>query len=127
MRYLLCLALPSAGLALGAADTPRPTPEAQLQRALAGLTPGATTDCLPPYRRAQSTGYGSTIVYTVSRGLKYRSDTSGSCASVGRGDVLVTRTTIGRVCRGDIAQTFDPVSRIPTGSCTFGSFTEYRK
>lgn len=110
-----------------AAATKAETEDA-LAAELAGLVPGEPTDCLPPSSRTQMStkGYGSTIVYRVSSDLKYRTDTSG-CEGVGRDDILVTSTPIGRTCRGDIAQTFDRTSRIPTGSCSFGSFTPYRR
>lgn len=100
-----------------------------LEAELAGLTPGEPTTCLPTIGRTQvsSKGYGSTIVYRVSDNLKYRTDTSGGCEGIARGDILITSTPIGRVCSGDIAQTFDRVARFPTGSCSFGQFVPYRR
>ena len=56
-----------------------------------------------------------------------RTDTNGGCFGLRRGDAIVTRTYTGQLCRGDILQTVDLVSRIPSGSCTFGAFTHYRK
>lgn len=103
------------------------TSQRKLDRALAGLTPGATTDCLPLTTHSeQTTGYGSTLLFRVSRGLVYRNEAPG-CESVERQDILVTVSPSGRLCRGDIARTVQPLSRIPTGSCTLGSFTEYRR
>lgn len=121
-----CAATPEqAGRAAAAqADT-----QAALAAELAGLTPGEPTDCLPIASRPplSSKGFGATIVYRASRNLKYVTETTG-CYGVGRNeDILVTSTPIGRTCRGDIAQTFDRTSRIPTGSCSFGSFTPYRR
>lgn len=101
--------------------------QVSLDKELAGLVPGKPQECLDQFRSQQMIGYGPTIVYKVSRGLKYRSDTAGGCERIGRGDVLVTRSYSGRLCRGDIGQTFDPVSRFPTGSCSMGAFVPYRK
>jgi len=132
MRLLPFLILPLAACAASATErgarNGRLDPEAGLNRELAGLVRGSTTSCLPSYPRNLGTrAYGSTIVYVQNRGLKYASTTTGGCEHIARGDALITRSTIGRVCRGDIATTFDPVSRIQTGSCAFGDFTEYRR
>ena len=104
------------------------TTEGKLDTALAGLTPGETTDCLPITTRSeQTTGYGSTLLFRVSRGLVYRNETGGGCEGVERQDILVTVSYGGRLCRGDIARTVQPVARVPTGSCTLGSFTKYSR
>jgi hypothetical protein len=109
------------------------TAEAATQEALgtelAGLVPGEPTACLPEPGRSQlsSKGYGATIVYSASRALKYRSDTTGGCERLARGDTLITRTPIGRVCRGDIATTVDRTTGFQTGSCAFGDFVPYRR
>ncbi|WP_375403054.1 hypothetical protein [uncultured Sphingomonas sp.] len=96
---------------------------------LAGLVPGEPTACLPEPARVQvsSKGYGSTLVYRVSNSVKYRNDMNGSCPGAGRDDILVTRTTQSRSCRGDIVQTIDRGSRFPTGACSFGDFIPYRR
>ena len=99
----------------------------KLAKELAGLVPGKPTTCISLFPQKQSSGYGATILYRVNNGLVYRTDTNGGCAGIARGDVLVTRTPSGQVCRGDIAQTFDQQSRVPTGSCSFGEFVPYRK
>lgn len=103
--------------------------QAALDKELAGLVPGEPTTCLPEPARTQlsSEVYGSTIVYRASRAVKYRSDTDGPCGRGNGNDILVTRTPLSRVCRGDIVQTFDRTSRFPTGSCALGDFVPYRK
>lgn len=98
-----------------------------LTKELAGLVPGKPQACVDQFRSQQVKAYGASIVYQVTGGLKYRSDTAGGCERVGRGDILVTRSYSGRLCRGDIGQTIDPVSRFPTGSCSFADFVPYRK
>ena len=135
MRTLMLL--PLIGLAACTqtpAETARAAQSAQaaqvgLDKALAGLTRGETASCIPAsYPRTASTqAFGSTILYRVSRNLVYRTDTSGGCEGIARGDILVTREMQGRPCRGDIATTVQPVSRTFSGSCSFGDFTEYRR
>ncbi|KQO07043.1 hypothetical protein ASF09_12385 [Sphingomonas sp. Leaf242] len=101
--------------------------QAKLAKELAGLVPGKPETCISQFPQKQSSGYGATILYRVNSGLVYRSDTVGGCEGIARGDILVTRTPTGQLCRGDIAQTFDQASRFPTGSCSFGAFIPYRK
>ena len=59
--------------------------------------------------------------------LFYRTDTAGGCESMAHGDYIVVRSNGGQVCKGDIAETFDPIARVPTGSCSYGDFTPYRR
>lgn len=122
-------------LAAACAPTPKEIEQAQareatqqekLDKELAGLTPGKPTNCLPNFRTQQAAAYGSTILYKVSNGLVYRSETNGGCSTIGR-DVLVTRTFNGQTCSGDIAFTVDRTGGFQTGSCFFGQFTPYRK
>ncbi len=103
--------------------------QASLDIALAGLTPGKATTCLPVSGRQnyQIEGYGPTILHKVSRGLVYRSDTTGGCEGIARGDILVTRMPTGRLCAGDIATTIDNTARFQTGSCALGPFVPYRQ
>jgi len=134
MRALALLPLIAvAACAQTPADTARAAQERQaeqagLDKALAGLTRGRTTSCIPStYPGANTEGHGATILYRVSRNLIYRTDTAGGCENLGRGDILVSRQLEGRPCRGDIATTVSPTSRTVTGSCSFGDFTEYRR
>lgn len=131
MRWIAVSLLIAA--AAGAASPSRsktaPDPSAQLATRLAGLRAEKPIDCLPATqsRFAHTQAYGSTILYEVSRNNVYRTETGGGCEGMARGDILVTKSNFGQVCSGDIAQTFEPVSRVPTGSCSLGQFTPYRK
>ena len=101
--------------------------QADLDKALAGLRPVETNDCAPPSMPPTSLkAYGSTLVYTVRRKLKYVNRTAGGCEAVENGDILVTKSVTGRLCRGDIAQTVMPTGHLPSGSCALGDFVTYR-
>jgi hypothetical protein len=136
MRSLV-LSLSVAALALnGCALTPaetaraadeRAATQANLGKALAGLAPAETRDCLDQYQSSSLKAYGSTLVYRVSSKLSYVNETGGGCEGVERGDILVTKSTSGRLCRGDIGTTVQPGSRMPSGSCALGSFVTWRK
>lgn len=44
-----------------------------------------------------------------------------------RGDVLVVQTIGSDYCRGDLVNSFDPVSRIPGPGCRLGDFVPYTR
>lgn len=134
MRMLVISALALAACTPSAAEQGRidrsaEVTQTKLATALAGLTPGEPTSCLPltGTPQYQTEGYGPVILYKFSRGLVYRNDTAGGCEAIARGDILVTRQYGSQLCSGDIATTVDNVSRITTGSCALGRFTPYRR
>lgn len=125
-------ALALSGCALTPAETARAaderaTAQTALSKDLAGLSPTETRDCLDPYQSSSLKAYGSKLVYRVSSKLAYVNETGGGCEGVERGDILVTKSISGRLCRGDIATTVQTGSRTLTGSCSLGSFVTWRK
>ena len=99
---------------------------AGLDKELAGFTPGKPQDCVDQVRLRESKVIGDTIVYRTAGSERYVNRTSGGCG--GSLDAfLVTRTPSTSLCRGDIAQAVDRVSRIPVGSCSFGEFVPYTR
>ncbi len=108
------------------ADQARAATQAELGKELAGLKPVQTTDCIDRYQSSSLKAYGGTLVYSVSKKLKYVNDTGGGCEAVERGDILVTKSPTGRLCSGDLATTVSPGSSITSGSCALGKFTVYR-
>jgi hypothetical protein len=134
MRALILTLVLLAGCAPTMADRERMAQDqahqqAKLDAALAGLTPGQPRSCVNPsdLQNANTETYGSTILYRVSRNLIYRNDTSGGCFGLSRDDIIVTKSYTGQMCRGDIVRTIDRGSRMPSGSCVFGDFVQYRK
>ena len=125
-------------LVAGCAATPKETARAAAAQArqadrlatrLAGYTPGRPQDCLPTIRPAASTEtIGATILYVQSVKLLYRNDTTGGCENAEHGDYYGTVSPIGRLCRGDIARTFQAnTGNVPTGSCALGAFVPYTR
>lgn len=101
---------------------------ARLDHALAGLVPGKPQQCLHQFPTLYDTQrFGDTILYRRSDHEVYRTDTGGGCFGLRRGDAIITKTTTGELCRGDIIQTVDLVEHIPSGSCSFGEFVPYTK
>lgn len=121
--------LPFAVLLLaGATTASTPDDEARFAEATAGLTPGKPVNCISAQRRTYGLkAIGPRLIYLFSRGLVYVNETSGGCEGVARGDILVSRSFTGSLCRGDIAETVDYPAPIPTGGCSLGAFVPYRK
>jgi hypothetical protein len=49
------------------------------------------------------------------------------CPDLSFGRALAVRTTTTKLCRGDIADVFDPVSGFHFGGCALGDFEPYRR
>lgn len=134
MRWMLILPalifVGSAGASTGPSklSQQQAADQQKLAALLEGFSPVETNNCVSERTlNGGSDRVGDTILYRVSPKLIYRNDTSGGCFGLAQGDILVTRSYGGNLCRGDIASTVDPASRISTGSCALGSFTTYRK
>lgn len=111
------------------ADARHAVEQQKLAKTLSGFTRGKTSDCLDEFSRsdASTEAFGPTILYRVGRNRIYRSDTSGGCENLQRGDILITRTFSSQLCRGDIATTVDQSTRSFSGTCSFGDFTRYQR
>jgi hypothetical protein len=101
--------------------------QAELTKALAGLTPGKPTSCIEQRRITDTQRIGDTILYKYSRREVYRADTNGGCFGLRRGDAIISRTPSNQLCSGDILTTVDLVSHINSGSCTIHEFVPYRR
>lgn len=99
----------------------------ELAKQLSGLTPGKPQQCMLQRGNSETVRIGDTILYKFNRKDVYRTDTNGGCFGLARGDAIITRSYTGQLCSGDIIQTVDLVSRVPSGSCAFGPFVRYQK
>ena len=101
--------------------------QAELDKALAGLVPGKPQTCLYHHGDYDTQRIGDTILYKRSRNEIYRVDTGGGCFGLRSGDAIVTKSSTGGLCRGDIIRTVDLSSHFESGACSFGDFIPYRK
>ena len=127
------LALCALGLIPGCTDQAAPelseSDEARLSSALANYEQaGQTVDCVNSrdLRGNRSAGEGAIIFDGIGNRVWVNRPPAG-CPSLEHGRALRTSTPSTRLCRGDIATVFDPVSGIDYGSCGLGDFTPYRR
>lgn len=109
-------------------------PDAQTARdagkiaaALNGLTPGRPVSCIQQARIRDMKKFTNTILYEYSPREIYRVTTTPGCNGLRYGDIVISRTTTGQLCRGDIIRTAAPNGAGPTGTCALGSFVPYRR
>ena len=128
----LSLLLLAALLASCAAIPPQPTrsaqAEAQYQSLIAGRVPQASVSCLPSYNANDMTTIdGRTLAFRVGSRTTYIMQLSQGCELAGRpGYALLSRQFGGTgLCRGDIQQVIDPLSRMTVGSCAIKEIVPY--
>ncbi|WP_114952930.1 hypothetical protein [Sphingosinicella terrae] len=110
---------------LGSAAAP---PSQALTAELSGRTAGQPLPCVSQrdLRGNRSVG-NEAILFEGPGDVVYVNRPPGGCATLNSGRTLVTRTTSGRLCRGDIVTIVDPVSGVDFGSCGLGDFVPYRR
>lgn len=127
------LMLPLLTLAAGCTDQRPMEMSAQAQTRLGaeleGRVAGAPQSCVPQRDLAgnRSVGEGAIIFDGRGRNVLYVNRPAAGCPELGPGRALKTRTTMTRLCAGDIVEVFDPVSGFSAGSCGLGEFTPYRR
>ena len=97
--------------------------EAQLEKALTGLTAGKPVNCIDLRNTQGTEAIGDTLIFRKSRKFIYRSEAPG-CG--GRfNEAFITRTFGGQLCRGDVVSRADLLSGFESGFCFAGNFTPY--
>jgi hypothetical protein len=103
--------------------------EAKLAAALSGRIAGPAQDCVDERDLGGSESYGGRVI--LFRGptddVVYVNRPPAGCPGLDSGRALRVRTPAARLCRGDIATVFDPVSGADLGGCSLGEFTAYRR
>jgi hypothetical protein len=106
----------------------RPETDARLTAALSGRTAGPAQDCVSE-RGLESEPYGGRVI--LFRGptddVVYVNRPEAGCPGLDSGRAIRIRTPAARLCRGDIATVFDPMSGTELGGCSLGEFTPYRR
>lgn len=126
-KILNALLIGATLLATPALATSRDTPEARLEKMLAGRVAGKPVDCISMFPSNSSTIIdGKAIVYR-SGGKLYVNEPRSSPQTLDSDDILVTRTFGSQLCSTDIVQTVDRLSGFPRGPVFLGKFVPYTK
>ncbi len=118
----------AAGAAAPAAQPAQDKDAARLAKALDGLTPGATQDCINRDQSYDLESYEGTILYVQGRNKVFRNDVVGGCPGLAHDDLVVIKSLTGsKICKGDIVTTRARTGGNFTGSCSLGPFTAYTR
>ncbi len=101
--------------------------ENALTRALGGKVAGKAVNCLPQYRSTDMTVIDDQTILFRDGKTVYRNDPAGGCSPLGSGHyALVTHTSLGSLCSGDIARVYDTTAGMTVGTCALSEFIPYR-
>lgn len=124
---LMGAALAVAACTPGTEHEIRTDRSAQLASLLEGREAGAPVSCVNLRELRGNRSAGDAIVFEGAGGTLYVNRPAGGCPSLDYGRTLVTRSSSGRLCAGDIARVVDPVSRTEFGACGLAEFTPWRR
>jgi len=106
-----------------------PDAQRELDKALAGRTPGKPVECIGNFRTSNMHVIDDwTILFREGRTI-YLQNPEGGCSGIGSGsNTLVTRLYgTGQLCRGDINHVVDLHTGIAGGACVFTPFVPYTR
>jgi len=122
---LLGLAALAGGCMMEDAPDPAPGAEADLARALEGRTERPAVPCVGLRDLGGNRTAGDAIIFGDNHRRIYVNRPAGGCPDLSAGRTLRVRTSMGRLCRGDIVTVVDLVSGTEYGGCGLGDFTPY--
>jgi hypothetical protein len=101
--------------------------QARLNQLLAGKVPGRPQSCLAHFRADDMVVIDDyTIAFRDGTNRVWINKPAGGCNLLSAGPyALVTHTSIGSTCRGDIASVVDTMNHASVGSCVFSDFVPY--
>ncbi len=119
--------LPIAAAVLAMAQVTTAQAPARLAEVLKGRSEGRTLSCVSTRRLGQSfIVAGEAIVYRSSGGRWYVNRPERP-ELLEEGRILITRTPLTQLCRGEPVYMVDRYSRIEVAPVTLGSFVEYQR
>lgn len=130
MRAIL---IPAAALTAAcstyAAAPPQDAAGSELAAELSGRAAEETRSCVSQrdLQGNRTVDDGAAIIFSGPGDRIYVNRPPAGCPSLGSGRSLVIKSTMDRLCRGDIVDVVDLSSRIHYGSCSLGDFVPYRK
>lgn len=118
----------TAGCAATGPVEPSAEEQSDLTQALRGRIAGEPMACVQQRNLRNNRSYGETAILFEGPGdVIYMNRPRAGCPEITQSRALVTRTTSGQLCRGDIVSVVDPVQNFNYGSCGLGDFVPYRR
>lgn len=101
--------------------------QSRVAQLLSGKVAGAPESCLPNWQAREMTVISDTmIIFRASPGRVWVQTPQNACNLLSAGPyALLTRSSTGALCRGDIAQVVDTMSHTNVGSCVMGDFVPF--
>lgn len=119
--------LPLLALVLIAAGATAADSNKDLDKALAGRTPGVPTDCIDNSAAQGPQIIDSrTILYRSGRHV-YRNTLDQACPSLEPDKILIVELHGNQICRQDHFRVTEPGTVVPGPICWFGKFVPYDK
>ena len=103
--------------------------QSRMAQLLSDKAPGRPSSCLPNWRTREMTVISDdTIIFRESPGRVWVQKPRNACNLLAAGPyALVTRSSTGSLCSGDIATVVDTMSGTTVGSCVMGDFVPYTR
>jgi len=119
--------LPALALVLVAAGATAADSNKDLDKALAGRTPGAPIDCIDnSMAEGPQIIDDHTILYRSGRHV-YRNTLDHACPSLDSFKILIVELHGSQICRRDHFRVTEPGAVVPGPVCWFGKFVPYDK
>lgn len=125
MRNLVHAALIAGLVAATPATAAKLTPEEQLAKLTAGRTAGKPVNCIGQIQSTESQKIRGLAMAFRQGTTWYVNRFHGDCPSLSDDTIVVTKSTLSQMCRGDIVDLRTAYPPMPVGSCVFDSFTPY--
>lgn len=129
MRTATILAAATLALTIvaPASARPQPTPDEQLQKALAGRVAGKPTMCITPSAISSTQIIDGTAILYRSGGKVYVNRPRSGASSLRSDDVLVTTMNGAQLCSIDTVRLVDRAAYFPRGFVSLGEFIPYTR
>lgn len=114
----------AAGSAPAAA---RPSPDAELAKAIQGRVAGEPVDCINLRIIRSSKVIDKTAIVYDAGSVVYVNRPRAGGQLLDRWDILVTKTFSTQLCSIDVVRLYDPSSKMETGAVFLGDFVPYTK
>jgi hypothetical protein len=126
---LSLIAVACAMQASSASSASQESLDAKLDKRLAGRAAEAPRTCVNSRDIRGSKSYGDDVIVFqgANSSLVYVNHPIGGCQGLNDNRAIKIKVPSTQICRGDLAEVFDPVTHTQFGACSLGEFVPYRR